>query len=363
MRRYGKDPAPFKRLDENGYPMNPSVVNYGSNNYDWGFEYKLTPLSTNLSQRGNDRKAAAAGSRDRKRAFYVGDEVRGESEKGGEERRGRIVGFEYSPDSKRKEVLRVWIEDSDTKERRALVPGTLKRVRKNSPAENGFFNLFATNYMHLHEAYDLFASGAGEADETEAYFRAACRRTYGISEETAALLDSSGFAARGYRAPGFRMTSAKASLAYPLIGVGDRTNASVRKTAWQEFLRRYYRATGRERTVGECDFDWKCSSGKITARDGSAGLPVASWRDLWAYFGAFRRENMSAWRSAPWYVPADVPCGDGRKIYADGPDSPGYRFLLVKNGLLILAASKLGKGDRLFDLLSEADYSGWTGEI
>jgi hypothetical protein len=38
------------KLNENGYPLNPMLINRGGQNrYNYGFEYKICGLSTNLS--------------------------------------------------------------------------------------------------------------------------------------------------------------------------------------------------------------------------------------------------------------------------------------------------------------------------
>lgn len=47
-----------RHINENGYPLNPSIINRGGQNrYNYGFEYKIVPLNTTLSQKGNDREA------------------------------------------------------------------------------------------------------------------------------------------------------------------------------------------------------------------------------------------------------------------------------------------------------------------
>lgn len=152
-------------VNENGYPINPSYPSYGSNNYDWGFEYKICPLSFNLSQKGNDKKLKKLNDRIFSKKIYVGNTVTGISPKDNKKHKGKIVNFTFT-DMTGTKLKYVWILDQKTMTRIYLDPYTIKVIRPDDTKPYHRFNIFATNYMHCHESLDIFSDEEQNADES-----------------------------------------------------------------------------------------------------------------------------------------------------------------------------------------------------
>lgn len=150
---------PLVPVNESGYPMSPSVPNYGSgNNFHWGFEYKICPLSFNLQQKGNDKQLAKLNREVFSKKIYVGNRVCGKSPKDGKKHIGKIVNFTFRNSSGR-DLMFVWILDEKTMTRVYLDPETIEVLKvEDNDKRRQKVKIFADNYLKkCNESLELFA--------------------------------------------------------------------------------------------------------------------------------------------------------------------------------------------------------------
>lgn len=143
-------------INENGYPLNPMLINRGGQNrYNYGFEYKICGLSTNLSQKGNDKEKMKEWREEFKDKLYISKYVEGTAVISKEDVKGRICSFTYSDDSALK-LKYVWVFDENTMKKVALIPGTVKILDTDFRKEwRHRMNPFSTNMGHLREADEI----------------------------------------------------------------------------------------------------------------------------------------------------------------------------------------------------------------
>jgi hypothetical protein len=144
------DKTVMRPVNENGYPFNPNTVNHGTNYYNWGFEYKIMPLSFNLQQKGNDKEMAKYDKEFKEETLYIGNRVTGVSPKDDEEHTGKIVNFTFT-DCTGRLIKYVWIFDEKTMKRIYLDPETVNIIVPDNIDKNIRFNPFSTNFMGAHD--------------------------------------------------------------------------------------------------------------------------------------------------------------------------------------------------------------------
>ena len=168
---------PLTPVNESGYPMSPSVPNYGGgNNFHWGFEYKICPLSFNLQQKGNDKKLDKLNREVFSKKIYVGNRVCGKSPKDGKFHTGKIVNFTFKNSSGR-DLMFVWILDEKTMTRVYLEPDTIEVLKvEDNDKRRHKVKIFADNYLknlkRCDESVELFADDSIKySDDNEIYRR------------------------------------------------------------------------------------------------------------------------------------------------------------------------------------------------
>lgn len=109
-------------LNEEGYAISPG----GYNNV--GFSYQVKPLSTNLSQSGNDGYPA---SKNKSFKHFVGDMIKGQCPYDKKIHKGMIKHLYYVPGSDETEPKFVYIQDFETNTIIPVLPDTV-RIEKNS---------------------------------------------------------------------------------------------------------------------------------------------------------------------------------------------------------------------------------------
>lgn len=140
-----------KHINENGYPLNPSLINRGGQNrYNYGFEYKIVPLNTSLSQKGNDKDAVQQWKEHYKDKLYISKRVEGKGAVDKKNHTGRICSFSYKDDSGLK-IKWIWIFDEETMKKVALIPNTVEIVEDVYKPYAQRMNPFSTNMGHLRE--------------------------------------------------------------------------------------------------------------------------------------------------------------------------------------------------------------------
>lgn len=135
-----------KMLEGYGYGINSP---YGETPYNWGFQYNLVPLSTNLSQRGNDKEQKKKYDKVYDGQMHIGDIATGIGAGDQKKHKGTICNFTYR-DNSGTSLKFVWIFDSKTMKRVALMPKTVKIMEKEF--KNDFHRKFGWSALRLQES-------------------------------------------------------------------------------------------------------------------------------------------------------------------------------------------------------------------
>lgn len=135
-----------KVLESYGYGINSP---YGETPYNWGFQYNLVPLSTNLSQRGNDKDQKKKYDKVYDDQMHVGDIATGIGAGDQKKHKGNICNFTYK-DNSGTSLKFVWIFDEKTMKRVALMPKTVKIMKKEF--KNDFHRKFGWSALRLQES-------------------------------------------------------------------------------------------------------------------------------------------------------------------------------------------------------------------
>lgn len=273
------------QLNENGYPLNPMLINRGGQNrYNYGFEYKICGLSTNLSQKGNDKVKMKEWRDEYKDKLYISKYVEGTSVISKDTVRGRICSFTYTDDSALK-LKYVWVFDEDTMKKVALIPASVSILKTDYHKEwRNRMNPFSTNMGHLRENEDNDIHGE-YMSEQEQMKREQLISMIGLDEKAIAYYDSK-FIYNDFKDNCLMITSVWTNIILKALGLKYTVkNKNDIRTSLKKMTTYYFHMTGRDETK-PMKIECRMTETRFMHKDSSmkSDFIICSWMDLFCLF-------------------------------------------------------------------------------
>lgn len=230
-----------KHINENGYPLNPQIINRGGQNrYTYGFEYKIVPLNTTLSQKGNDRDMRDDWRDNYEDKIYLSHRVIGISVMDKKEHIGRVCSFTYKDESGTK-VKWIWIFDEDTMKKVPLIPSKTQHYVDIYRHSSARMNPFSTNMGHLRECDNITDILGEEVSK----WRDMIHSQLKLSDCLMKYMDGK-FMFNKFNKKEIIADNFKRDDFYKLLGLSDNSEINEVKRTFRNFIENYYFFIGKK---------------------------------------------------------------------------------------------------------------------